>query len=644
VDYGPGRVFLLEDPFRFGPTVTGEDLDRVTRGRHERLWEVLGAHVRATNGVAGTSFAVWAPNARAVRVEGDFNGWDGRLHPMRRLDPGGVWEIFVPGVAAGARYKFELVTADGRLLLKADPLAFAADLPPGTASVVHESTHRWSDEDGEWLAQRRTTNPLGQRLSVYEVHLGSWRQGLDYRRLAVELVDHVAGLGFTHVELLPVAEHPYGPSWGYQVSGYFAPTARYGTPDDFRALVDAFHRRGIGVLVDWVPAHFPRDDWALAHFDGSPLYEHPDPRRGEHPDWGTNVFDYGRPEVANFLRANTRFWIEELHVDGLRVDAVASMLYLDYSRGDGAWAPNVHGGRENLEAVAFLQELTTGLRADGEGVLVVAEESTTWPGVSGPVETGGLGFTHKWNMGWMHDTLRHFSRPPAERPRHHHELTFGLTYAFSEHFVLPLSHDEVVHGKGTLLTRMPGDRPHQLADLRALFGWMWALPGAPLLFMGGELGQDREWASDRSLDWHLLEHAGHAGVAALVRTLNRVTREEAALWSGDYEPVGFEWIDADDAEGSCYAFLRLAVGDHAGARPVVCLANLTDRPRHGYRVGLPRGGGWDVVVNTDAADLGGSGTPVGPQLEAEPVAWQGRDHSALLTLPPLAVLWLAPRP
>ncbi len=647
VRYPDGQRFVLDDPYRFWPTIGELDLHLFGEGRHEELWRILGAHVRTHEGARGTSFAVWAPSARAVRVVGSFNGWDGRLHPMRALGASGVWELFVPGVERGTRYKFEILTPAGHLRLKADPMAFSAEVPPGTASVVVESDYRWGDAD--WLEQRRTTDPLHRPLSIYEVHLGSWRQvpeegdrPLTYRELATELVDYVADHGFTHVELLPVAEHPYAPSWGYQVSSYFAPTARFGSPDDFRALVDAFHARGIGVIVDWVPAHFPKDDWALARFDGTALYEHEDPRQGEHPDWGTLVFNFGRNEVRNFLIASGRYWVDELHLDGLRVDAVASMLYLDYSRKEGEWVPNRHGGRENLEAVSFLQEFNTLMHGRHPGVLTIAEESTAWPGVSRPVYVGGLGFGHKWNMGWMHDTLDYFSKDSIHRRFHHHLLTFGLLYAFSENFVLPLSHDEVVHGKGSLLGKMPGDAWRQLANLRSLFGWMWAHPGKQLLFMGGELAQRREWASERSLDWHLLADPGHAGVQALVRELNRLHRDEPALWSGDFDPSGFHWIDANDADQSCFSFLRLPVGSEAGGRPVACLANLTPIPRYGYRVGLPLGGRWEVLLNTDATCFAGSGTDVGPVLEAEERPWHGEEHSAVLTLPPLGVVWLAP--
>jgi 1,4-alpha-glucan branching enzyme len=654
VAYADDIVFTLGDPYRFWPTLGEVDLHLLGEGRHEQLWKVLGARVREHQGATGTSFAVWAPTARSVRVVGDFNGWDGRLHAMRSLGSSGVWEIFLPDVGAGALYKFEILTQQGALRLKADPMAFAAEHPPGTNSVVVESSHEWQDE--AWLEERRRADQLRRPMSTYEVHLGSWRtvpedgdRPLTYREMATQLVDYVADMGFTHVELLPPTEHPYTPSWGYQVSSYFAPTARFGTPDDFRALVDAFHAAGIGVIVDWVPAHFPKDDWALARFDGTALYEHEDPRQGEHPDWGTLVFNFGRAEVRNFLMASALYWVEELHVDGLRVDAVASMLYLDYSREEGQWVPNVHGGRENLEAVSFLQEVNTVMHGRYPGVLTIAEESTAWPGVSRPVYVGGLGFGHKWNMGWMHDTLEYFSKDPIHRRFHHHQLTFGLIYAFSENFVLPLSHDEVVHGKGSLLTKMPGDRWQQLANLRSLYSWMWAHPGKQLLFMGCEIAQEQEWSESRSLDWHLLDDAGHEGVRRLVQDLNRLHVAEPALWTGDFTPEGFRWIDANDADQSCYSFLRLPLGagedgdEHEhGARPVACLANLTPIPRYGYRVGLPEGGEWEVLLNSDAECFGGSGTDVGPVLAAEDREWHGLGHSVVLTLPPLGIVWLAP--
>ncbi len=639
-----GTVLPVDDPYQYWPTLGEVDQHLIGEGRHERLWEVLGAHPRTHEDAAGTAFAVWAPGARSVRVVGDFNRWDGRAHPMRSLGATGVWELFVPGIGVGARYKFELLTGDGHLALKADPFALAAEHPPGTASVVALSTHVW--QDAEWLAGRAASDAVNQRLSVYEVHLGSWRtvpeegdRPLSYREVAPLLADHVAGLGFTHVELLPVAEHPFGGSWGYQVSGYFAPTARFGSPDDFRFLVDTLHQRGIGVIVDWVPAHFPRDAWALARFDGTALYEHADPRQGEHPDWGTLVFNFGRNEVRNFLLANALYWVSELHVDGLRVDAVASMLYLDYSRKEGEWVPNAFGGRENLEAISFLQELNTVVHGRHPGVLTIAEESTAFPGVSRPVHLGGLGFGHKWNMGWMHDTLAYFSADPVHRRYHHHQLTFGLVYAWSENFVLPLSHDEVVHLKGSLLAKMPGDRWQQLANLRALYAWMWSHPGKQLLFMGSELAPEQEWSHERSLDWHLLERPGHRGVHDLLRELNRVEAEHPALWQDDFSPEGFAWIDASDVDHSVFSFERRA----GGVAPVVVVANLTPVPRHGYRIGLPHGGAWREVLSTDDARWGGSGI-VNGDVYAEALAWQGHGHSTVLTLPPLGVLWLTPVP
>ncbi|MBA2625840.1 MAG: 1,4-alpha-glucan branching protein GlgB [Acidimicrobiia bacterium] len=608
-----------------------------------RLWERLGAHPEVADGVVGTRFAVWAPAARRVSVVGDVNGWDPGASPMRRGEDG-VWEAFVPGDAVRSFYKYEVVGPEGTARLRADPFAFGTEVPPGTASVVERSRYVWGDQ--AWMAERARREPTATRLATYEVHLGSWRQGLTYTELAEELVPYVADLGFTAVELLPVAEHPYGPSWGYQVTGFFAPTARFGRPDDFRALVDAFHRAGIAVLVDWVPAHFPKDDWALARFDGTPLYEHADPRRGEHPDWGTLIPDLGRPEVRAFLMASALYWLDELHVDGLRVDAVASVLYRDYSRRPGEWLPNEHGGNQDLEAVSFLQELNTLVHLRCPGVTTIAEESTAWPGVSRPVHAGGLGFGHKWNLGWMHDTLGYFRRDPVHRRHHHDELTFGLVYAWAENFVLALSHDEVVHGKGSLLRKMPGDRGQQLAGLRSLLAWMWAHPGRPLVFMGTELAQEREWASERSLDWELLDDPGHAGVAELVRRLNALAAAEAALWSGDFVPEGFRWIDPDDAEASVYSFLRFDVDGRS--RPVACLANLTPTPRPGSRFGVPVGGTWEVLLDTDAAALGGSGsltaataTPP-PLVHAQDVPAHGFECSIVVDLPPLAVLYLAP--
>jgi 1,4-alpha-glucan branching enzyme len=646
VRYPDGNAFRLQDPYRFAPTLGELDLHLIAEGRHERLWDVLGAHVRELDGVRGVAFAVWAPAARTVSVVGDFNSWDGRLHPMRSLGAAGVWELFVPGVEEGARYKYELHTQAGELLLKADPLAFAAELPPATASVVHRSRHRWTDQ--AWMERRRAAEPLGRPMSVYEVHLGSWRRDparpdacLGYEQLADELADYVTDLGFTHVELLPVMAHPFSGSWGYQVTSYYAPTPRYGEPDDLRAFVDRMHAHGVGVILDWVPAHFPRDAWALARFDGTALYEHEDPRRGEHPDWGTLVFNYGRNEVRNFLLGNALFWAEEYHADGIRVDAVASMLYLDYSREEGQWVPNEFGGREDLEAVAFLKELNEVLFAREPGIVSAAEESTAWPGVSRPTYLGGLGFGFKWNMGWMHDTLGYFQQDPIYRRYAHHQLTFSLMYAFSENFVLPLSHDEVVHGKGSLLAKMPGDRWQQLANLRALYGYMWAHPGKKLLFMGCELAQEREWSHERSLDWHLLESEGHAGVQALVRDLNAVYHEHPALWQRDAEADAFWWLEPNDADRNVVAFAR------AGAEPadvVVCVCNLSPVPREGYRVGLPRSGRWAEALNTDSGRYGGSGVGNPEGVAAEAVPWHGQGCSAEVTLPPLGVLWLVPEP
>jgi 1,4-alpha-glucan branching enzyme len=641
-----GGEHTVVDPWSLWPTLGEIDVHLIGEGRHERLWAALGAHHRTHQGVEGAAFAVWAPSARSVRVVGDWNAWDGRVHPMRELGVSGVWEIFVPEARLGQRYKYEVVGADGALRLKADPLATATQSPPANASVIFDSSHSWGD--GAWLAQRAQSRPWDERLAVYEVHLGSWRRNADgtylgYDDLAVQLADHVSDLDFTHVELLPPTEHPYDPSWGYQVSSYFAPSARFGDPDGFRRLVDHLHQRGIGVLIDWVPAHFPRDDWALARFDGTALYEHADPRQGEHPDWGTLVFNFGRNEVRNFLVASAQYWLEEMHVDGLRVDAVASMLYLDYSRRDGEWVPNRHGGRENLEAIAFLQEMNTLVHRDFPGVLTVAEESTAWGGVSRPVEAGGLGFSQKWNMGWMHDTLEFFRHEPVHRRWHHDLLTFGLTYAWSENYVLPLSHDEVVHLKGSLVGKMPGDRWQRFANLRCLYAWMWSHPGKQLLFMGGELAQEREWSHDRDLDWSLLDDAFHRGVRDLVRALNRAEADHAALWAADTTPAGFAWLDANDREHSVYAFVRRGAtrDDDAGDDPVVCVANLTPVPRHGYRIGLPTPGRWVDVLNTDEERWGGSGV-LQPDVHTDGTPWQGQPDSAVLTLPPLAVRWLVP--
>jgi 1,4-alpha-glucan branching enzyme len=637
VSYPGGLTAELVDPYSFLPALGELDLHLAMQGRHELLYEKLGARVRELDGVPGTAFAVWAPNARSISVVGDFNGWDGSLHPMRTLGASGIWELFLPDVGEGARYKFEIRGPDGGLKLKADPVAQASELAPQTASVVFRSAHRWQDE--EWRRARHASAPLGEPISIYELHLGSWRQGLSYRDAAEQLGAYVRELGFTHVELMPIMEHPFGGSWGYQVTGFFAPTARFGGPDDFRAFVDSLHRQGIGVILDWVPAHFPRDDWALARFDGTALYEHADPRRGSHPDWGTLVFNVARNEVRNFLLASGLLWLSEYHADGLRIDAVASMLYLDYSRRAGEWVANLYGGREDLDNIAFLRELNEVIHATEPGVISAAEESTSWPGVSRPVYLGGLGFGFKWNMGWMHDTLDYFAIDPVYRQYHHHELTFSMIYAFSENFVLPLSHDEVVHGKGSLLGKMPGDRWQQLANLRALYAYMWAHPGKKLVFMGGELAQEAEWSHDRSLDWHLLDQPGHAGVQRLVRDLNGLYRAEPALYEVDFEPHGFRWLDANDAARNIIAFVRLSGN---GERALVCVCNLSPVPRERYRVGLPFPGHWREALNTDSEHYGGSNMGNYGGVGAEESPWQGQPFSAELTLPPLAVVWLQP--
>ena len=645
VSYPDGGFYTLRDPYAFAPTIGDLDLHLIGEGHHEELYDRLGAHVREIDGALGTAFAVWAPAARAVSVVGDFNSWDGRLHAMRVLGGSGVWEIFIPGVMEGAAYKFEILTEGGELRMKADPLAFRTVLMPRTDSIVHRSRHVW--HDGEWMERRRATQPHLGPMSIYEVHLGSWRlnplegnRPLRYLELADELADYVTDLGFTHVQLMPVMEHPFAGSWGYQVTSYFAPTARFGAPDDFKRFVDHLHGQGIGVILDWVPAHFPRDDWALARFDGTALYEH-DHLRGAHPDWGTLIFNYGRHEVRNFLEASAFFWPHEYHADGIRVDGVASMLYLDYSRAEGEWVPNVHGGREDLDAIAFIQELNEILHRREPGVIAVAEESTSWAGVSRPTFAGGLGFGFKWNMGWMHDTLGYFQHDPVYRSHHHHELTFSMLYAFTENFILPLSHDEVVHGKRSLYDQMAGDRWQKLANLRALYGYMWAHPGKKLLFMGGELAQEQEWSYQRSIDWHLLERPEHAGVQRLVRDLNHRLRQEPALYEQDFDPAGFWWLEANDAASNVFAFARAS---RDGNRLLVCAANLSPVPRERYRLGLPRAGRWIETLNTDSAHYGGSNVGNGNGIEAEPVPWHGQNTSAEVTLPPLAVIWLIPLP
>jgi 1,4-alpha-glucan branching enzyme len=631
----------VDDPYRFLPTLGEVDLHLIGEGRHEELWNVLGAKVRRfapgpLGVVAGTSFAVWAPNARAVRVVGDFNHWVGRGHAMRSLGSSGVWELFIPDVTAGARYKFEILGRDGHWRQKADPMAFGTEVPPSTASVVIDSHYTWQDAD--WLTHRATHPVHAGPMSIYEVHLGSWRQGLTYRALADQLVDYVKDLGFTHVEFLPVAEHPFGGSWGYQVTSYYAPTSRFGSPDDLRHLVDTLHQAGIGVLLDWVPAHFPKDEWALARFDGEPLYEYGDPRKGEHPEWGTLVFDFGRTEVRNFLVANAIYWLEEYHIDGLRVDAVASMLYLDYSRKEGEWVPNIYGGREHLEAVSFLQETNATAYKRVPGIVTIAEESTDWPGVTRPTHVGGLGFGLKWNMGWMHDSLLYMSKEPVHRQFHHHQMTFSMMYAYSENFVLPISHDEVVHGKGSLLRKMPGDRWQQLANVRAYLAFMWAHPGKQLLFMGSELGMEAEWAESRSLDWWLEETPWHAGLQQLVRDLNRIYKQTPSLWARDFDPTGFEWIDANDSTHNTFSFIRWDDKRH----PMVCVANFSGIPDENYRIGLPFAGRWVELLNTDAELYGGSGVGNLGAVQADDISWHGRPASAVMRIPPLGAVWFAP--
>jgi 1,4-alpha-glucan branching enzyme len=600
-------------------------------GVADRLWTVLGGHPDEH----GAWFAVWAPHAREVRVIGDFAGWGAYEGAPLQRGEDGVWRGHVAGAAVGQRYKYKVHGADGTWRDRADPMATATECPPATASVLYRSAYQWSD--GDWLANRRGdlhTAPM----SVYELHLGSWRPGLSYVELADQLVDYVRDLGFTHVELMPVMEHPYGGSWGYQVTGYYAPTARFGSPDEFRYLVDRLHRAGVGVILDWVPAHFPRDDFALARFDGTPLYEHGDPRRGEHPDWGTLIFDYGRPEVRAFLIGSARYWCEQFHVDGLRVDAVASMLYLDYSRGHGQWEPNASGGNVHLEALDFLRELNATIYREHPGVVMIAEESTAWPGVSRPVDWGGLGFGLKWNMGWMHDTLCYLSREPVFRRYHHDQLTWPSVYAFSEQFLLPISHDEVVHGKRSLAGKLPGDRWQRLAGLRGLFGYLWAFPGKQLLFAGCELADEHEWSEQHGLDWSRLADPGVAGVRDTIRDLNRIYRATPALWSQDPSPAGFQWLVWDDAGGNLVSFLRWG----ADGSVLACVVNFSGVPKHRYRVGLPRGGRWAEVLNTDATCYGGSGVGNLGAVTAGGPACHGQPVSAALTIGPYAAHWFRP--
>ncbi|MBK3540233.1 1,4-alpha-glucan branching enzyme [Streptomyces sp. MBT67] len=633
----------VEDPYRFWPSIGDLDLHLIGEGRHEELWRALGAEPMEHQGVAGTRFTLWAPNARGVRITGDFNYWDGTGFPMWSLGSTGVWELFLPGVGEGALYKFDICRPDGSHTVRADPMARRTEVPPATASIVTARHHEWQDAD--WMAHRGDRPVHEAPFSVYEVHLASWRPGLTYRQLAEQLPAYVKDLGFTHVELMPVSEHPFGGSWGYQVTGFYAPTSRLGTPDDFRFLVDALHRAGIGVIMDWVPAHFPRDDWALAEFDGRPLYEHADPQRAAHPDWGTLEFDYGRTEVRNFLVANATYWCEEFHIDGLRVDAVASMLYLDYSREDGQWSPNEFGGRENLDAVAFLQEMNATVYRRNPGVVTIAEESTAWDGVTRPTDSGGLGFGLKWNMGWMHDSLQYVSKEPIHRKYHHNEMTFSMVYAYSENYVLPISHDEVVHGKRALVSKMPGDWWQQRANHRAYLGFMWAHPGKQLLFMGQEFAQGAEWSEGHGPDWWLLDPSyeasgDHRGVRDLVGDLNAVYGAVPALWQRDTSPEGFSWVDGGAAEDNVFAFLRY----DADGSPLLAVSHFSPAVRSDYRLGVPETGtaGWVEVLNTDAARYGGGDVRNEEPLKAEAVPAHGRPSSISLTLPPLATVWFRP--
>ena len=645
VDWGEGPVDIV-DPYQFSFWLGEADFYLFREGSHFQLYERLGAHQTTLDGVTGVVFAVWAPNAARVSVVGDFNVWDGRRHPMRRHHSAGIWELFVPGLASGERYKFEIIGPGDQLLpLKSDPFAFFAEHAPATASIVYRTSGReWHDAD--WMREREAVPHHMKPMTIYEVHLGSWRRRVEegdrpltYRELAETLVPYVRDLGFTHVELLPVMEHPFGGSWGYQPTGLFAPTSRFGTPDDFAAFVDACHQAGIGVLLDWVPGHFPNDAHGLADFDGTGLYEHADPRQGLHKDWNTLIYNYGRVEVAEFLINSALFWAERYHVDGLRVDAVASMLYLDYSRQPGEWVANRHGGNENLEAIAFIKRMNEVFYSRFPGALTAAEESTAWPMVSRPIHDGGLGFGFKWNMGWMHDTLAYMSEDPIARSYHHEKLTFGLLYAFTENFILPLSHDEVVHGKRSILGRMPGDRWQKFANLRAYYAFMYGHPGKKLLFMGGEFGQEREWNHDQSLDWHLLGDGAHQGVHRLVQDLNGLVRRLGPLHELDHERAGFDWIDASDRSASVLSFVRRGRNpdDH-----VVVVCNFTPVPRHGYRIGLPSGARYREILNTDDPRYGGSGVGNPGSLAAEALPWQGRQHSIPLNLPPLATIFLLP--
>lgn len=643
IQYGKETHGPVADSFSFGEILGEQDLYFFGEGSERELWKKMGARVTTFNGVDGVVFTVWAPNAYRVSVVGDFNGWDGRVNPMRSRN--GVWETFLPDAKPGAHYKFDVVGADGNHVTKSDPYAYFSQHGLSTASIVYDlEKYEWGDSD--WMASREKSDVHQAPMSVYEVHLGSWRRKveeedrfLSYLELADELVDYVVEMGFTHVELMPISEFPFDGSWGYQICGYFSPTSRFGTPDEFRTFVDKCHQRGIGVIMDWVPAHFPKDAHGLAKFDGTALYEHADPKQGEHMDWGTLIFNYGRNEVRNFLVANALYWLKEYHIDGLRVDAVASMLYLDYSREEGQWIPNEHGGRENLDAIGFLHQLNTLCYEENPGVIMIAEESTAFPGVSKPIDHGGLGFGQKWNMGWMNDSLRYMAYEPVHRKHHHSEATFSMIYAYQESYALVISHDEVVHGKGSMLTKMPGDRWQQLANLRMFYGWMFSHPGTKLLFMGCEFAQPTEWNHDLSLPWHLLEYPEHSGVQRLVKDLNGLYLTEKAFHEQDHDPAGFEWIDCDDAENSVFSFIRRG----KGSEMIVVLVNATPVLREGYRIGVPSGGFYEEIFNSDSEIYGGSNAGNIGGIPAEDTGSHGRSHSLVVNLPPLSTVFLKVR-
>ena len=646
-EYADGTIHVEDDPYRYLPTIGDIDIYLFGEGRHERLWEILGAHVRsyddpmgsasgtAGQQVTGVSFAVWAPNAHAVRVVGNFNSWDGRSYAMRELGSSGIWELFIPGLQAGETYKYQILNANYEWVMKADPMERGHEIPPATASVVSDSRHTWHDAD--WMSARAQRDPHTGPISIYEVHAGSWKEGLNFRELADQLVPYVSQLGFTHVEFMPLTQHPFTGSWGYQVTGYYAPDSRQGSADDLKYLIDKLHNAGIGVIMDWVPAHFPKDGFALGRFDGTPLYEDPDPLRGEHPDWGTYIFNFGRNEVRNFLVANALYWLSQFHIDALRVDAVSSMLYLDYSRDPGQWRPNIYGGRENLEAISFLQEVTATAYRVNPGIMMIAEESTAWQGVTSPTNIGGLGFGLKWNMGWMHDTLEYLHESPINRKYHHNEITFSMVYAYSEHYVLPISHDEVVHGKGSLIGKMPGDDWQRFATVRALFAYQWAHPGKNLTFMGNELAQFGEWNYEYSIDWDSLNWSDHRGVQTLVADLNKVYRHEPALWSQDFDPAGFQWLTSDDSDHNVLSFMRLGSQDEC----IVVVVNFAGTAWQNYQVPLPQGGRWTEILTTDDAKYGGSGIHNG-SFDADNVPFHSRKWSARLTVPALGAVFLKP--